>query len=229
MKARFMIPVAFVALASCTGGSQQKSEEVANSGNVTSTVESACPAAAIDMAKVKSVWTEQVKKFNPEDEGTKFNKKALYDIDGDGINEVIFAECVQDNFMGFIGVFTNSKDGLSLVDFSNVAWQIGYIDIRPGGFVHTDGGNESGSYSWDRYSKIVNSKVDEVYFLESRYDEEEMEEGPDLLTGKAEYKCTLEKKGQGVKSISKEEYDKAVPQNADRIEWEGLKWEDVQF
>lgn len=217
MKAYSILPLAFVALTSCGGGSQQNNEATANCGNA-STVE----AGGLDMAKVKTIWQARVKEMNPEDEGTKFNKKALYDIDGDGCDEVIFSEQTQGDWHGFVGVFS-VKGGLELVDFSNCGWQTTFLEIFPKGFVCTSGGSESGMAGWCKYSKLVNSKVAEIYYNESESDETESGD----IVERNEYK--MQKNGQAEQSISKEEYEKAVPQNVERIDLSSLKWEDVEF
>lgn len=217
MKAYSILPLAFVALTSCGGGSQQNNEATANCGNA-STVE----AGGLDMAKVKTIWQARVKEMNPEDEGSKFNKKALYDVDGDGCDEVIFMQQMQGVGYGFVGVFT-VKDGVELIDFSNCGWQTTYIEILQKGFVRTSGGSESGMSGWMKCSKLVNSKVSEIYYSESESDETESGD----FVEKNEYK--MQKNGQAEQSISKEEYEKAVPQNIERIEWSSLKWEDVEF
>ena len=222
MKAYSIIPFAFVALTACTGGTQQKGEEVAGNDNAAASAEVAQTVGAIDLAKVKTLWKEQVLKMSPSGKGTLPNKKALYDIDGDGCDEVFFSEQQPNLGIGYIAVFTNSKEGLEFVDLSCLDWQTTDFAIYPKGFVYTSCGSENpeeGS-GWARYSKLVNSKVEEVYYEQEEYKEDEI----------VKWECALQKKGQADKSVTKEEFKKAVPlEGVERVCLSDLKWEDVSF
>lgn len=221
MKAYSIIPFAFVALMACTGGSQQKGEDVAGNDNAAASTEVAQADGAIDLAKVKTLWREQVLKMNPNDEGTLPNKKIFLDIDGDGCDEVVFTVLDSTVGFGFVGVFTNTKEGLEVAGFSSWNWQTTNIEIFRTGIVRTSTYSESpeeGSALFE-CTKLVNSRVEGTYIY--RYDYKE-----DKFLN-PEYK--VKKKGQAEKVITKEEYDKVLPDTAGSFDLQSLKWEDVTF
>ncbi|MBO4805262.1 MAG: hypothetical protein J5554_04410 [Paludibacteraceae bacterium] len=220
MKAYSIIPCAFVLLSACTGGTQQKSEEATGSGNETS-VAAVQSDGALDLLKVNELWNEQVLKLDPDDKGTLPNKMAFCDIDGDGCDELIFSEHSDAVGLGYVGVFTNPKVGLDLVDFSALGWQTLNIVIYPKKGVLTSSGSENPEEGWamSRFTKLVNSQVEGTYISRYEYKEDEI--------FNSEYK--LQKKGEAEKTITEKEFDAASPGEVEPIAWGSLKWEDVKF
>lgn len=202
MKTRVLSIFALAALVACSG-SVNNNNETATPADSTQTEVSVEDTASNVLKDAVSVWTqnERIQSMSGEGKVKLPDQYALFDLDGDGNEEILLREWIKDiNMTGYLALFTNAKDGLKLVALDYQSGQIGGMTFYKNGFVKIESGNESGTYGQYDYVKIENSSV--VRSFISAFGEDENEKEYNNF-----YKMEA---GQEKQTISSDEFSAAI-------------------
>ncbi len=218
MKTRVLPIFALAALAACSGNVNNNSESAAPVDS-TQTETSAGDNTANVLKDAVSVWTqnERIQSMSGEGKVKLPDQYALFDLDGDGNDEILLREWTKDsNLTGYLALFTNGKDGLQLVELTYQTAQVGGMTLYKNGFVKIESGNESGTYGQYDYVKIENSSV--VRSFISAFGEDENENEYSNF-----YKVEA---GQERQTISSDEFSSAIAgcDSENTYQLDGFDW-----
>ncbi|MBR5374855.1 MAG: hypothetical protein IK131_09315 [Paludibacteraceae bacterium] len=218
MKTQLIPILALAALTACSGNVNNNSESAAPVDS-TQTETSAGDNTANVLKDAVSVWTqnERIQSMSGEGKVKLPDQYALFDLDGDGNDEILLREWTKDsNLTGYLALFTNGKDGLQLVELTYQTGQIGGMTFYKNGFVKIESGNESGTYGQYDYVKIENSSV--VRSFISAFGEDENENEYSNF-----YKVEA---GQERQTISSDEFSSAIAgcDSENTYQLDGFDW-----
>lgn len=229
MKLQTFSLLAIVTLTACNNTTQQASSNVAEPDNATNTKKASLSAEELSVA-LREQWLESIQ-YNTffagtEDfEATLPNYIASYDIDGDGSEEFLLAQCYDTpasitDFI-YIGIFANCGEGLKTIAIACMPGRGQMLEVHKGGFVKYEVDSESGMSSNVETYKIEKSNVGANYILDYELRENEDSNSQEEVITYYEWhegdeKCT---------EISKEKYTKALESCGDLIELETFSWE----
>lgn len=177
MKTRVLSIFALAALVACSG-SVNNNNETATPADSTQTEVSVEDTASNVLKDAVSVWTqnERIQSMSGEGKVKLPDQYALFDLDGDGNDEILLREWNKDsNLTGYLALLTNAKDGLKLVALDYQSGQIGGLTLYKNGFVRIESGDEAGTYGQYDYVKIENSSVVRSFISAFGEDENEKE------------------------------------------------------
>ena len=222
MKTKVFPILALAALTACSDNVNNNNESAAPA-DTTQTETSAGDNTANVLKEAVSAWTqnESIKGMSEEGKVKLPDQYALFDLDGDGNNEILLREWSKEsNLTGYLALFTNGKDGLQLVELTYQTGQIGGLTFYKNGFVKIESGNESGTYGQYDYVKIENSTA--VRSFVSAFGEDEDEKEFENF-----YKVEA---GQEKQTISSDEFSAAIAGcDSDHIyELDGFDWKVVE-
>ncbi|MCQ2973201.1 MAG: hypothetical protein MJ211_00135 [Bacteroidales bacterium] len=224
MKIKMILALSIATLlASCSSNNNQ------NSNQATSfTPKTAKEAVQI----ILNQWNKEITDFEGEEQVAKNQPTHFtnYDIDGDGINEMIICHLYQDEYTSgpnWTAFCTNNSEGFKLIAISNIMGQFGDLALFDK-TIRTSFGNESSKISGTKYFTFENSKVSLIYTDTVEIIDSENSEDEDNEENWTDKYTIFDNNKQSETTITAEEYDSFADKLAENQSIQDLVWTKIE-